>query len=357
MLSGEGGVGNIGRVYFRGFWPVIFLGTFYWFGSTRLLGLVLAVIYGSSLIRVALGLVGYCWPQVLYIPVISFVFPAAYSGGVDLRESAIVLVPAAFCYARLARSRIKSLFHVVMIVLGGVLVLLGGSRVSLGVFCAIALCWAAFHKRFVLLSALGLSLLATVLFLSSNPTVLDRVPVRVRRTLSILIIPGPNSEVHRMVASSDYWHYHLMRRAAERWLESPQSFLVGHRVHRFDEAMFRGVRTDVRLRAEVSARMGYYESGLWTVLAVLGSVGAILYILVFWWLLRDIVGALLKNGVCDYRHAFYFLAISGILIWIVFSWISGHLPSWQLMLAIIAKAAYEDARHETRRDEPEEAPA
>ena len=356
ILSGEGGVGNIGRVYFRGFWPVVFLLTFYWFGSTRLLGLVLAVIYGSAMIRVSLGLVGYFWPSVLYIPVISFVFPAAYTGGIDLRESALVLVPVAFCYARLARSRFKALFHTALIVLGGALVLLGGSRVSLGIFCAIALCWATFHKRFVLLAVLALGLLGTVLFLSSDPTVLDPLPLRIRRTLSILVIPGPNSEVHRMVASSDYWHYHLMRRAAERWLESPQSFLVGHRVHRFDEAMFKGFTTDLRVKAEVSATMGYYESGLWTVLAVFGCVGAILYILVFWWLLRDIVFDLFRNGVCDYRHAFYFLAVSGILIWFVFSWIAGHLPSWQLMLAAIAKAAHEDARYETsiNENEPEE---
>ncbi len=354
ILAGEGGVGNIGRVYLRGFWPLIFLFTFYWFGSTRLLRLVLAVIYVSASLRVCLGLVGYFWPRVLYIPVISFVFPAAYSGGVDLRESALVLVPVAFCYARLAQSRIKSLFHVLMIILGGGLVLLGGSRVSLGVFCAIALCWAAFHKRFVLLSTIALSLLGSVLFLSSDSTVLNPMPRLVRRTLSILVIPGPNSEVHKMVASSDYWHRHLMRRAAERWLESPRSFLVGHRVQSFDEAAFLGMSADMRVKAEVAAGMGSYEAGLWTVLAVLGLCGAILYVLLFWWLLRDVVFVLLRDGVCDYRHAFYFLAVSGALIWVVFCWIVGHFPSWQLMLAVIAKAAYEDSRHEAQTNEAEE---
>jgi hypothetical protein len=121
------------------------------------------------------------------------------------------------------------------------------------------------------------------------------------------------------------------------------TFLFGNRLLPFDE-QFSADSASVFVKMRIAASMGYYESGLWTILAVLGVAGGVLYILVFVGLLRPIIRPLLQHRICDYTHAFYFLAAAGTAVWLTFSWIAGHFPSQELLMAVIARAAYEDQK-------------
>ncbi len=343
--DGTGGVGHVLRVYVRALWPLVFAIAFFQFGSTRFAKHVLMWMYVACAMRVGLGLIGYYSPQFLYIPFVNLILPGAHTGGLDLRASSLLLVSLALCYTRLTRSRIMIFLHQSVIVLSGVLILLGGSRAGAAVFCGILLLWPLFHRNIVLLSVLLVCLLTTLIVLTSFPSVTRHLPMRVQRTLSAGIVGGPEREIHRITAGSDRWHYDLIRRGFAKWLASPQSFFLGNRVHPFDEA-FHGMSATTGQRRQVATSMGGYESGLLSILAVLGTLAAVLYIHLFYNLLRPVVPALLRHGVDSPASAFYFLAVAGITIWIVFCWIRGNVPSGELMMAAIASALWRDEQRQ-----------
>ena len=341
--SGLGGTGNLIRVYIRALWPLIFLVPFYLFGKTTHLPLLLRAMYIVTLIRVCLGLTGLLFPQFLAIPGINFVLPAIDTEGKDLRASALMFVPLSICQASLAKSRGAALFHMAVIAAAGVFILAGGSRVSLLMFCVLPLFWAIMRRRFVLVSLLGLTLAVAVLAFNSNPQILYRFPFRVRRALSVVVLDTPYHNIHKSVRGSNVWHFRLIETAQEQWLHSPRTFAIGNRVYPFSEE-FLARTSRMEDRIEIAAGMGTYESGLWTTLAVLGATGLLLYLVVFWKLMRPIVPVLRREGICDAAHAFYFLAAASLFTWLLFSWIAGHFPSWQLMMAALARATFEDER-------------
>ena len=135
-MEGLAGAGNLVRVYMRGLWPLIFLVPFYAVGSTQYLRGALVAMYVGALFRVSLGVAGVYWPQLLYVPLINFVLPGTYTSGIELRESALFLVPICLCFASIARSRILRVVHVLVAVGAGVGIMLGGGRASMGVLCA-----------------------------------------------------------------------------------------------------------------------------------------------------------------------------------------------------------------------------
>ncbi|MCX7590213.1 MAG: hypothetical protein N2255_01155, partial [Kiritimatiellae bacterium] len=340
-VDGLSGAGSLIRVYVRGIWPLVFALVFYPFGSTRPLKVTLVVMYLAALVRSILGTIGFFSPGLWYVPVINFILPGGYTAGLELREAAISLGFVALCFFSLASSKVAKLLHVSALLFAILGILLGGGRASLAIFASVPLFWAITTRQrwaLVLLLILGF---VVVWFVNTDPDWLYKFPPRVQRTLSILVVSEPEHGVHQHSAGSDEWHFQLARRAVRNWLKTPISALFGSRIYPFNQD-FLSESASVELKMEVAASMGYYESGLWTVLASLGLVGAVMYIHVFSNLLRPVIPALFREGICDHAHAFYFLAVAGTLVWLVFSWIAGHFPSHELMLTLIARAAYDD---------------
>lgn len=348
--EGMGGMGNILRVYMYGLWGVVFAILFFRHGSTRYLKHVLFLMYIASIGRIALGLLAYWYPGVMfYIPFINYVPSGTYTSGMDLRASALLLAALALCYSSMARSRLNSLLHLAALVPAGYMLLLGGGRVSLALFCGTVFVWALIQRKFLFMGTVALTLALLVGVLNADPSVIRDADPRVQRTLSILILKGDTVDVHKGVEGSDTWHYDLMKRGQQKWLASPMSFLFGNRVHRYDEVFWRPWVSHA-MHVELASQTGYYEAGLWTVLAVTGMVGAMLYVFVFYFMLRDVFPVLLAERISDHANAFSFLAVSSTLMWLLLSWIYGHFPSQELMLAVIAKAAlHEKRKAETQR--------
>lgn len=341
--EGLGGMGNILRVYVRGLWPLVFAVPFYLYGGTHCLRQALVTMYVAAIVRSICGLLGYLIPELLYVPVLNFILPGGYMEGADLRESALWMLYLCLCFISLSRRKPRLMLHLLVAAFAFACILLGGGRASLGMACAVVLLWLLFQRRYLTLAAAAVVLAVLMAMLNSRPDLVYRFSPRVQRTLSILVLKSPFTDVHEEVVGSDEWHFELGRMGARRWAASPRSLAVGNRVYPF-LFDFVALSGSVGVKMEVAAAMGSYESGLWTVLAVLGLVGASLYAGTFWGLLRPVLPGLLKSRICDYRSAFGFLAVASLVIWVTFSWIVGHFPSEALMLAVIAKAAYEDVR-------------
>ncbi len=341
-LQTDTGIGSIVRTYVRALWPLVFAIPFFRYGSTRHLRVALTLLYVGSFVRCALGVVGYFFPRVAS-PTTTFLLPGIYSEGVELRESGLWLVYTSLAFVSLYPQSPRRFMHWAMAGLAGWFVVIGGSRVSLGMFCLIPLLWAAVQRRFVLLTSLVLLVISTLVAVNLNPNLLYQFPERFQRTLSILVMDSPFHELHRSVEGSNEWHYGLMQIGYQKWTQSPATFVFGNRVLPYREPSQEGPFAFFTTM-QTAAGLGYYESGLWTVLAVLGVAGLLLYAGVFIGLLRPVVPALVRQGIRDTPHAFYFVATAGLIVWACFAWIAGHFPSEPLFMAVIARAAYEDGQ-------------
>jgi len=337
------GTGHILRVYTHALWAVAFLILFHRFGKTTLIKQAFTLMYFTALTRIALGLIVFFFPAFLYIPGVNFILPATAVGFADLRTSAMLFAPLNLCCAAMSTSLLRRSFHILMVLAAGALTLMGSGRAAFLMFCAMPLLLALLRgRRGLMLTFLAL-LLAGALYLNLNPQILYNSPEPVRRTLSALVVHSPYHDVHREVRLSNRWHFGLGRLGRQNWLASPWSFLFGNRIYPFSEDYFAST-SNMDARMEIAARIGAYESGLWTILAVLGLVGVLLYAGLFGKLLRGLAGEIRRHGIADHTHAFYFLALSSAITWFLFCWIWGHFPSEQLLFAAIAHAAYEDER-------------
>lgn len=333
-------IGSILRVYGRALWPLIFAVPFYAMGGTRLLRRALAVFFWAAFARSVLGVFGYYYPQVL-APTMRFILPGLYSEGFELRESGLWLVFLGFTLLSMSPRWIAKCFYLGIILLAGWFVILGGGRTSLAMACSIPMIWAVFQKRFVALVVFGVGLALVLTTFNVNPELVYQFPKRFQRTLSIFVIKSPYQTVHAMVEGSNTWHYELMQRGYRKWIKTPFAFLVGTRVLPYKETISYAPRSFYD-KMQVAEDLGYYESGLWTVLATLGIVGMLAYLSLFWILLGPVIRSLWRHRIVDQTQGFAFLAVASALIWLGFCWVAGHFPSEQLMLAVIARAAYED---------------
>lgn len=354
--EGRGGAGNILRVYMYGLWPLVFAVLFSRFGSARNVRYVLLAMYVASLCRVLLGFTAYYSPKVMfYLPGINYIPSGALNAGMDLRASTLMLVSLSLCYASLSRSRLASIFHTLMLIPSLWLILLGGGRVSVAMFFGIVVFWALLQRKLAVLMGLAAGLMLFVTVVSNDPTVISRFPARMQRTMGIFVVGPHRNEIQRPVMSSNMWHEDLADLGRKNWLKSPVSFLLGNRVHRFDEALYRPW-TSVGYRELIVSRQGYYEAGLWTILGVTGGIGALLYVMILGTVLKRCLFPLVKERLRDHATAFCFLASASSLMWLCFCWIYGHFPSQEIMMALIAAAAYDESRRDKATAAPQSHP-
>jgi len=223
------------------------------------------------------------------------------------------------------------------------LVLMGSGRVAVGMLFLILPLWAILYRKFILAAGVSIALAAGVLTLNAKPNLIYSFPYPMQRALCVLVMKKVDIDWHGRVEASDEWHRQLTKLAYERWTRSVPSFLLGNHIEGFDDSFYRaGIGMEVR--AQIAARIAAYESGLWTVLGSIGLAGLILYLLLFWFLLKDVARELLKARIHSYTHTFYFLAVLMLILWIAFSWIAGGFPSLELFMAVIAKVMYEENR-------------
>jgi hypothetical protein len=351
---GLAGSGGISRVYFNALWAVVFLITFYRYGITRHLKTILIAVYLASLARVCINILSFFLGEYIYIPGINYVLGGMSPGLTDLRFSALQLVIIAFACLQFSSRTWVKIFHIGMISLSVGLVFLGGGRVSVGMLCAIPLMWALLKRRFGWMAVIGGSLLLIMVIINHRPDFIHNLPENARRAASILIRESSTRWVdqHEIVRGSNEWHRRLIELGFKRWIATPLTFVSGHHVEPYDKE-YDALSATTEFRAQVAAKLGSYESGLWVVLGVLGIAGLLLYIRIFLFLLKEPFRELQTHGVVDIPHVFCLWALLEAGLWCVFAWIAGTFPSHELMMAVIAKAALED--HKRKTPEPAQA--
>jgi hypothetical protein len=344
---GMGGGGSLSRVYFHGFWPVLFLVLFYSFGDSRLLRAALILMWVACILRVIVATAAFFATDLLYLPYLNFVFSSS-TGVVDFRFSGIQLLLLGLCLAYMSRARTFKVLNLAMALFGAGLILFGGGRVSVGMLCTIPMFWGLLMRRTGTLVVASSLILAVVIFLNRQPEVIYQFPPTVQRALSILVRESRAGGVdwHEDLRGSNEWHRRLGELGRQRWLSSPVTFLVGARAEPYDEN-FATRGQSVERRMQVAAGMGLYESGLWTVLGLTGICGVLIYSGVFWYLLKDVARSIWREGLTTAAHVIGSMALVEVALWVLFSWFAGGFPSQELLMAILARFAWEDGRRQT----------
>lgn len=343
-------VGSITRAYMNGAWAVAFGVLFYRFGRLNPL-LLLRLLYGAFLVRAVMVLVLYVFES--WFPAVEsgFMFSGATSGLSDYRTIGIPLGLLAFSLGSQASRVVAKAFHYAILSLAIVGIAVGGGRVVVGMACVVPVVWAVLRRRVGSLAVVGAVLLMLVVVLNRHPETLYRLPEGAQRALSVLVTESSTRwlDWHDRNRLSNMWHQRLMTLGMQRWTESPSAFLFGNRVEPLPAYI--GYAITWESGAELAAKLGTYESGLWTVLGLTGLAGGLCYIGLFVFLLKAPFRLLRAEGVVAPVHALAFVALVGAVLWAMFSWIAGGFPSYELMMAFLSSVASEDALRSRREQE------
>ncbi|MEO6971709.1 MAG: hypothetical protein ABI217_12545 [Chthoniobacterales bacterium] len=350
-LDGTSGYGNVTRAYFNAFWVIVFLFAFWKHGSTKYIPAALLVSYLAAGFRVGVGILTYFTSAFAYIPVINYVLPGStHARGSDLRASGLTLATLAACYFLIHKGFVRKSFHLFVFLGSCVALLFGSGRTVLVLVCLVPICAALLYRKIVPLILSTFVVGTLLVILNVEPTLLDHVAAPVQRSASILLLNKEQSVKYGLAESSDEWHANLRALGFKKWTESWHNFLFGTGIRPYDNAIVEtvaGVTTNEDY-LESSAKVGAYESGWWTVIAVTGLVGLLLYLSVLVYLLRKLLPVLLHEKVRDHRHAFAFMAVFGIVIWLGLGWTNGGFPSTEIMFGFLALLAIEDKKEERR---------
>jgi hypothetical protein len=351
--GGAAGYGNVSRAYFNAFWVILFLFAFWRWGSTKYIGAALLLCYLAAFARVIMGVLIYFTDAFAYVPVINYILPGStHSRGDDLRASGLSLATLAMCYFLLKKGVFKKAFHTFVLLGSCVAVLLGSGRTVVVLAGIMPLFVALLYRKVLPLILTCIAVAGFLVVINSDPGILNPLPWRVQRSLSILLLnKGEAASYGRGTEASDEWHAGLRRVGYSKWTQSWQTVLFGTGIRPFDTAMQElrpGLNMSMEESLSISSGVGAYESGWWTVTAVTGVVGLVLYASVLLYLLRKLLPVLLRERVSDHSHAFALMAVFGIIIWIGLGWTNGSFPTTEIMFGFLALAALEDRKRETQ---------
>lgn len=333
-------LGNVSRAYMNMLWPFLFGFAFYRFGSTRVLRTGLIVLYAATFVRMLFGLINYFAGQTYNIPVMNYSIDPQ-----DLRASGLILVSITVLFILISRSALGRLANLGMAMVASWAVMLGGSRGGIALLLFIPAFLLITLKRTVLLAVFAGITLCGILFINAAPHSLDLLPYRMARAFSILLVNDNKLDVQTDVQDSNLWHKEILPgEAFRRWSASPRSMAVGTGIKKYNPMVkdWSGGLEALYFNGKVSADMGAYESGFWTVLAVTGLIGLVLYLILLLQLFLRVFPRLWRFGIIDITTAVGFWAALLIASWIIFCVPQGTYPSFEIFVAILALAAYSD---------------
>jgi|GEM_PF-1345439 len=342
------GLGNVLRTYAISLWAIVFTILFYKFGPSRFLKITLILMVCAYIVRIALGLYMYFFPGFIFLPYLNLLF--SEFGVLELRTTAVRLFIMLLGVYALLRGEIKTILLLLFMALLMVTTAFGGARIALLQILIAIFLFALLRRRFIELGIIGIITLMGIWYVNAQPDILYRLPYLPSRALSIVVFSEQTS-VHTELEGSNEWHKGLFMKGWQNWTRNPVTLAFGNRVYPYDHD-FHAAQLTFFERMEISASIARYEKGLWNILATFGIVGFVLYALTFWHLLKDPLTSLWYNRIPDFAHLIYFVAGVHVLMWGMLCWIWGSFPSYEIMMAVLAKAMYVDAQKTKRSSEP-----
>ncbi len=340
------GLGNMLRILADIVWPFFFGFIFYNFGRTSAVSAAIASVAVVSGLRIVGNIVGLFFDSVLYIPGINYIIAAGPDGIVDLRSCSFFMLITSLIFLEAARHVTGRLFWLVSVVGSIYLVLLGGSRFSAAIALLVPVIFFVASRRWQLVAVCSGVMLGLLVLINYQPAVLERLPETAERSLSGLLLQPEKIEAGERAEGSTQWHEVMRQEGFRRWTSSPRSWFIGYDLKPFREDAYYniGQYDEEAIRAAASADVGGYESGLWTVLATMGSVGYLFYFIVFlplWW---RTVSYLLRHRVRTVQDGMILWATYASISWYLFGFTAGSYPSLELALMIIASALVQDMK-------------
>jgi len=223
------------------------------------------------------------------------------------------------------------------------LVMLGQGRVSTATAITIVVLWILLTKNIKKILAFITVTVVAITILNSNKSLISNLPFQAQRAISFIPVDDSlDIGVTKNTSGSDLWHKDLQKLGFSRWFESPRSMVFGNIIDPTDAKDFKSLNYNRML--VVAANTARYENALWTVLATLGLVGFFLYARLFWLLLKEIVPEVIKKGINNYYGAVYGVAFLSMLLFIIFIWIRGSFPGFELLFCAMGKMLYDDTK-------------
>jgi hypothetical protein len=333
-------MGSIFRTYLGGLWGIGFVLLFQRNGSTRIMKIVLMLIYVLLGLRILIGLYTYYFPGLIFFRTFSVFLVLSEHGAMDLRGAPLAMMTLAFGYLSRSRTPLMKLLHVGIIVACEYVMLIGGSRVSAAMGALLPLIWMIINRHYFLVALGASALVSAFVLVNLNPTMLEPLPYPVQRALSIFVI-GERLDVQADQRGSNLWHAELFKEGRDRWLRNLGTIIFGNRIYPFDEAFYSPMM-NFYYRLKVAADTARYERSLWTILTTSGLVGGVLFAVAFWKLMRDPARELFRRRIVDVASMVYFIAFVQVSLWLLFIAVSGGFPGSQLMWAGLAYAVWQD---------------
>lgn len=342
--QGDSGFGNVTRAYFNAAWVVVFLFAFWRYGSTKFVRTALWITYVAAFGRLAIGLLTYYSSAFAYIPVVNYVLPGStHTRAADLRASALAFGILAACYFLLHKGFVRKSFHGALFLASFAALLFGAGRGVLVLLCLVPIFVALIYQKIVPLFLSIVAVVGVVSVVNVNPTILDDLPYSVQRSVSVVLLDKGLADSYGRTSTSDIWHERLREIGYKKWTQNWNTFLFGTGIRPYDLGTA-DTGVDFEDAMESAAKVGAYEAGWWSVIAVTGLVGLILYLIVLFYLLRKLLPILLREKIRDARHAFAFMGVYSILVWLVLGWAQGGFPSTELLYSFVAVFAFSDAK-------------
>lgn len=341
-IVGLGGAGNTLRAYMNALWPILFGVLYQRYGATEHCRKFLLALYVGYFIRLIFGFYDvFTGDETHSVPWVNYTLDPQ-----DLRASGLAMFILSFLYLFSTEGFWAKVWHPIMIVVSGYGLLLGGSRglSVIAVFFVLVLFFLL--KKWTLLTIGSVAATVFIVLVNLEPALLENLPYRVQRGLSVFVLQAKQLDVQEDSEGSNLWHQELPREAYHRWTDNMSTLAFGTGIRPYDPAAQQqtGGADYLYTQIKYSADVGAYESGFWTVLAVTGSVGISLYLFVLLYYLWALFPVVWRHGMKNPIYAIAAWSSCGIVSWLVFCVVAGTYPSFELFLAVVAKAALDDLR-------------
>jgi hypothetical protein len=323
ILPEEGYRGSLGRVYFNSIWPFFFAWIFHHYGKLRVLRVALAVVFLFLIARAGAAIVGYVLDTPLYIPGINYVLSSRGEESLTpMRAVAFSLLIVCLIFFHSSRSFLARLTLPPVLAMTGALMLMGASRFMTLLFMILPVSFFAWRRNWFVCFLAG--------FMAAS-------------SLSGFIWKPEVSSAAGATMASNQWHRGLQAEGFRRWTESPWTFLFGYGLRPSPELFETNqYYVDPQTAVNISANVGAYESGLWTVLGLVGSLGFLLYALLFLYFLKRTMPYFLRRPRGTIWEGLIFWACFSSITWYFLSYYEGSFPSLELFLLILAADAVQD---------------
>jgi hypothetical protein len=357
--------GNLLRIYFDAVWPFMFGFLFHLYGKTSVTRIAVGAVFILLSLRMVCSLIGYFFNVPMIIYGINYVLSFGSDDSViAFRQVALSLLIVTAVIFHSTKSHMYKVLLLPILALAALLVIMGGSRFATLMVLFLPAGFFAWSRRWVLLGASVTFAVVLVSVVNLAPDSLNSLPPIAGRSLSGLVVNKEADAVHVATMGSDEWHRALMIEGIRRWsgialswgedgrwsIEqpvdfNPMTFAFGYGVVPTPE--FSEQKTfveDPQGVVEIAANLGSYESGLWSVVSVMGLVGASLYCLVFFALWKKAFPYFLARPKGTFREGVVFWGCYSSLVWFLTCFWQGGYPSFELILMVLAVDLIEDGK-------------